>query len=177
MLAARERQQEMSRPAIIREFLNPYWDRDELEATLLESAQQQLMALPVGLLESAGSVAVQTADYANGATLPLGAVAVLAARMQVQNGDTKWVPAQRLNVRAWYQAFQAPASVTTKYAFIGGNIVHNGYRLHLVLLIEPQLADFQADSWILPPLGDEEEILDRAHRWLNIEDFMQGGRI
>ncbi len=177
MLAARERQAEMARPAITREFLNPYWDVSDLEATLLESAQQRLMELPVGILESVGSTVVQTADYANGDSFPLGTLAVLAARMQVTNGDTNWVPAQKLGVREWYQALQAPASVMTKYALISGNIVHNGYRLHMVLLVEPALSDFRQNKWILPPTGDEEAIVDRAHRWLNIEDFMQGGRI
>ena len=177
MLAARERQAEIARPAIVREFLNPYWDVDDLEQVLLESAQQLLAELPPGLLESSGSTVVQTGNYANGDAFPLGTLMVLGARMQVLNTDTSWIPAQRLGIREWSQVVQVPASITAKYAFINGVVAHNGNSLHLVLLVEPALSDFQQDKWILPPTGDEEAVMDRAHRWLNIEDFMQGGRI
>lgn len=177
MLAAREREQESSRPAIVREFLNPYWDVADLNQTLLESAQQKLAELPAGLLESVSSLAVTTVDYADGDDLPLNAIATLGASMKVLSGDAIFVPAQRMGVKQWFQSYMTPASITPAYAFISGKIRHRGFRLRLVLLVEPKLTDFQSDVWILPPTGTEEEIVDRAHRWLSIEDFMPTGRI
>lgn len=157
------------------ESQTPYYDPDEAERALYRMSLLKLRQLPIEELDAVGPVALQTVTAANGATIPLKAYAVAGASIQSTNGDS-FVPAEFVSPATYFQMTSVGVDVSAIYTFYGGQYQFKGYRLKIVLRIEPALISFQTDDVVLPAEYNEAQI-EGAVKLLYAQDFEPAGRI
>lgn len=145
----------------------PYYDRSLIERYLYEVSVQTLLEIPAEEAESIGGAAIDANSYVSGDSLPLATIGFLSARM---DGD----PAVEVSPAHYFQLENTANTFIKAYVFMKGCVFHTGTQLDLVLLVEPTLAEFQADAVILPQWYDER-ILDVTHQILLAMDYLQRG--
>jgi len=159
------------------EPFNPYWDYDEVEQFLLEISQRTLRDITPDMLQSCGSAAVQSLSGTS-ITLPQNTIAIMGAQIQFNSGDTYWRPAKRVGIQQWFQTFNAPVTSMARYAILqGGAVAFAGNAIHLVIVVEPTLDVFQADTLVLPPASYDEERVEFVCERLQIQDFSPEGTL
>jgi hypothetical protein len=178
-IAYRERETEIvSSNPVQNEANNPYWELSDIELLLAEISNRLLREIPQPDLESLGSLALQFLTLSSGDALPLNTIDVLGVTIQTSTTTGKWYPAQYVSPASWFQVYGAnPDMVITRWTVFNGQFWCSGTSGKAVVLLEPQLSDYQSDTLILPPVGYDEIRVDWVHKMLQVEDFMPGGRV
>lgn len=146
----------------------PFYQRSVIERYLYEVSVQLLLEIPPTEIESLGTKAILAmAAAASGATVAANVINSISARIDNQ-------PAKELSPAHYFQLNTPTSSIGPKaYCFMQGKLFHSGTAADMVLLIEPTIADFQADLVSVPPQYDEERMA-RTLRILSSMDHMQG---
>ncbi len=136
---------------------------EEMDKLHCEVAQEMLREVAPQDLEDVGSAAMATLAGAPEFEYPLNAVGWVDARIQINSGDTEFLPAREVSAAMWYMMKGLTAIESNRFAFIGGKVYFKGNAIEITFLLEPSLATFKFDSPVLPA-GLAEERVDRVHQ-------------
>jgi hypothetical protein len=185
-IARREREADPSNTAVTGQLDIRYFKKDHIESLLYDVSLELLGEIPVDEIATISSHAVVTVNFDTSAVspgdppfpeLPLNTIDVIGA--SVDGGPV--IPTsisgylQKRGVVDGSSVYTFAYDATT-YGMVTptARIYYTGVVLKMILLVEPTLADFQADHPIIPP-GYDEELIARVRRRLHISDFMPRG--
>ncbi len=157
-----------------------YWTRDDVERLQCEIDQQLMRIVPdwevqqMGGIDGPPRVGLIRHDFANGDAIEQGVVRIVAAVMQTA-AQNPFFTVKLASLAEWAQL--AGAAAHGFYTLFAGNVQFTGWRLRLLYVVEPQLADFQSDAVFIPPASYAELAHDWVHHQLTAADLFPVGRI
>lgn len=157
----------------------PYYNREDVEAMLLEFTQQKLRELSAAELDGVGSVAILRATIASGTTMSVDKVKILSAAIKIYAGDAFYATAVWQRPAQYRQIANIPATVPAyiaAYTTYDGKFFYIGSDARVIWLLEPTLATARTDAVMLPPTYDQESI-DWVVRQMQITNYMPEGGV
>jgi hypothetical protein len=181
---ARERESDAFSRVSDDEPESTYWTRDDVERLHAEIGQILFRTMPDAHVEqmggitngssSTGRVGLVRHDFATGDVFEQGGVRIIAAGIQA-TAQSPFFPCKLVSLAEWVQ-LEGAGVAHGYYTIFAGTVQHQGWRLRLLYVVEPQLEDFQTNKVLLPPAGYFEMRCDWVHHQLMAADWFPVGR-